>query len=182
MFSLWDIDSLSPLSAGKLETDGTMHVTLCDFIESWEAMSATQKKSLTQRYESGCKCKVCVGVFDGNYRNITVHQFCSIFTQHIFLKILLWSHWQTLENWGNDQLVILVFLSFCSDPQIIRCTSIPCTISAPEECLWTDWVMEKSHSGPQAQHFACINRSDGSCAWYRGIAPPKKEFLDIEDP
>lgn len=111
MFSLWDIDSLSPLSAGKLETDGTMHVTLCDFIESWEAMSATQKKSLTQRYESGCKCKVCVGVFDGNYRNITVHQFCSIFTQHIFLKILLWSHWQTLENWGNDQSVILVFLS-----------------------------------------------------------------------
>uniref|UniRef100_A0A8K9VEI4 Metalloproteinase inhibitor 2 n=1 Tax=Oncorhynchus mykiss TaxID=8022 RepID=A0A8K9VEI4_ONCMY len=110
------------LFTGKLETDGTMHVTLCDFIESWEAMSATQKKSLTQRYESGCKCK------------------------------------------------------------IIRCTSIPCTISAPEECLWTDWVMEKSHSGPQAQHFACINRSDGSCAWYRGIAPPKKEFLDIEDP
>uniref|UniRef100_A0A4W5LSY4 Metalloproteinase inhibitor 2 n=1 Tax=Hucho hucho TaxID=62062 RepID=A0A4W5LSY4_9TELE len=110
------------LFTGKLETDGTMHVTLCDFIESWEAMSPTQKKSLTQRYESGCKCK------------------------------------------------------------IIRCTSIPCTISAPEECLWTDWVMEKSHSGPQAQHFACINRSDGSCAWYRGIAPPKKEFLDIEDP
>uniref|UniRef100_A0A4W5QTC3 Metalloproteinase inhibitor 2 n=1 Tax=Hucho hucho TaxID=62062 RepID=A0A4W5QTC3_9TELE len=72
------------LFTGKLETDGTMHVTLCDFIESWEAMSPTQKKSLTQRYESGCKCKVCV--FDGNYSNITVYQFCSIFTQHIFLK------------------------------------------------------------------------------------------------
>ncbi|XP_010872614.1 metalloproteinase inhibitor 2b [Esox lucius] len=110
------------LFTGKLEMDGTMHVTLCDFSESWEAMSPTQKKSLTQRYESGCGCK------------------------------------------------------------IIRCTSIPCAISAPEECLWTDWVMEKNHSGPQAKHFACIKRSDASCAWYRGEAPPKKDFLDIEDP
>lgn len=110
------------LFTGKLETDGTMHVTLCDFIESWEAMSATQKKSLTQRYEMGCDCK------------------------------------------------------------ITRCTSIPCMINTPEECLWTDWVIEKSISGPQAKHFACIKRSDGSCAWYRGSAPPKKEFLDIEEP
>lgn len=48
----------SPPAAGKLETDGTVHVTLCDFIEPWEATSATQKKSLTQRYEMGCGCKV----------------------------------------------------------------------------------------------------------------------------
>uniref|UniRef100_A0A8C7QBU1 Metalloproteinase inhibitor 2 n=1 Tax=Oncorhynchus mykiss TaxID=8022 RepID=A0A8C7QBU1_ONCMY len=110
------------LFTGRLNTDGTVHVIMCDFIQSWGALSDTQMRSLTLRYRSGCDCT------------------------------------------------------------IIRCTSIPCTISAPEECLWTDWVMEKSHSGPQAQHFACINRSDGSCAWYRGIAPPKKEFLDIEDP
>lgn len=89
VFSMGHRLTISSMSAGKLETDGTMHVTLCDFIESWEAMSATQKKSLTQRYESGCKCKVCVGVFNGNYRNITVHKFCSIFTQHIFLKSTL---------------------------------------------------------------------------------------------
>lgn len=35
-----------------------MHVTLCDFIELWESTTATQKKSLTQRYEMGCDCKV----------------------------------------------------------------------------------------------------------------------------
>eukprot|EP00069_Balaena_mysticetus_P004017 bmy_17065T0 len=34
----------------------------------------------------------------------------------------------------------------------------------------------------KAKFFACIKRSDGSCAWYRGAAPPKQEFLDIEDP
>ncbi|KAM3863544.1 metalloproteinase inhibitor 2-like [Diretmus argenteus] len=110
------------LFTGKLESDGTMHVTLCDFIESWESMSATQKKGLIERYQMGCDCK------------------------------------------------------------ITRCTSIPCMISSQDECLWTDWVIEKNINGPQAQHFACIKRSDGSCAWYRGAAPPKKDFLDIEDP
>ena len=58
--------------AGKLETDGTMHVTLCDFIESWEALSATQKKSLTQRYEMGCDCKVQYGV-----ERLLFHDFMS---------------------------------------------------------------------------------------------------------
>uniref|UniRef100_A0A8C2ZU73 Metalloproteinase inhibitor 2 n=1 Tax=Cyclopterus lumpus TaxID=8103 RepID=A0A8C2ZU73_CYCLU len=95
---------------------------LCDFLEPWETLSATQKKSLTQRYEMGCECK------------------------------------------------------------ITRCTSIPCMISSPAECLWTDWVIEKTVNGGQAKHFACIKRSDDSCAWYRGAALPKKDFLDIEDP
>uniref|UniRef100_A0A4W5QHK2 Metalloproteinase inhibitor 2 n=1 Tax=Hucho hucho TaxID=62062 RepID=A0A4W5QHK2_9TELE len=75
------------LFTGALETDGTMHVTLCDFIESWEAMSPTQKKSLTQRYESGCKCKVCV--FDGNYSNITeggAWNHCSSSVNHGYLQ------------------------------------------------------------------------------------------------
>ncbi|XP_054463203.1 metalloproteinase inhibitor 2b [Anoplopoma fimbria] len=110
------------LITGKLETDGTMHITLCDFIEPWETLSATQKKSLTQRYEMGCDCK------------------------------------------------------------ITHCISIPCMISSPAECLWTDWVIEKTFNGGQAKHFACIKRSDDSCAWYRGAAPPKKDFMDIEEP
>ncbi|XP_068434778.1 metalloproteinase inhibitor 2b [Clinocottus analis] len=110
------------LITGKLETDGKMHITLCDFLEPWETLSPTQKKSLPQRYEMGCECK------------------------------------------------------------ITRCTSIPCTISSPAECLWTDWVIEKTVNGGQAKHFACIKRSDDSCAWYRGAAPPKRDFLDIEDP
>lgn len=59
---------------------------------------------------------------------------------------------------------------------------IPCYISSPDEFLWMDWVTEKNINGHQAKFFACIKRSDGSCAWYRGAAPPKQEFLDIEDP
>ncbi|MGH0119439.1 UNVERIFIED_CONTAM: hypothetical protein FKN15_024182 [Acipenser sinensis] len=106
----------------KAEGDEKMHVTLCDFIIPWESLSATQKKSLNQRYQMGCKCKIS------------------------------------------------------------RCPSIPCMITAPDECLWTDWVTEKSINGRQAKHYSCIKRNDGSCAWYRGVAPPKKEFLDIEDP
>lgn len=66
--------------------------------------------------------------------------------------------------------------------KITRCPMIPCYIASPDECLWMDWVTEKSINGRQAKFFACIKRSDGSCAWYRGAAPPKKEFLDIEDP
>ncbi|XP_029294134.1 metalloproteinase inhibitor 2b [Cottoperca gobio] len=110
------------LITGKLETDGTMHITLCDFLEPWDALSDTQKKSLTQRYEMGCDCK------------------------------------------------------------ITRCTSIPCVLNSPTECLWTDWLIEQKVNGRQAKHFACIKRSDDSCAWYRAAAPPKKEFMDIEDP
>ncbi|XP_030646298.1 metalloproteinase inhibitor 2b [Chanos chanos] len=110
------------LITGKLESDGSMHVTLCDFIESWDSMSLTQKKGLTERYEMGCECK------------------------------------------------------------IIRCSSIPCSINNPNECLWTDWILDSSVKGHQAQHYTCIKRNDNSCSWYRGIAPPSKEFLDIEDP
>uniref|UniRef100_A0A5F9DFE9 Metalloproteinase inhibitor 2 n=1 Tax=Oryctolagus cuniculus TaxID=9986 RepID=A0A5F9DFE9_RABIT len=66
--------------------------------------------------------------------------------------------------------------------KISRCPMIPCYISSPDECLWMDWVTEKNINGHQAKFFACIKRSDGSCAWYRGAAPPKQEFLDIEDP
>lgn len=66
--------------------------------------------------------------------------------------------------------------------KIIPCSSIPCTISSPMDCLWTDWVVERTVTGEQAKHYACIKRSDDSCAWYRGAAPPKKDFLDTEDP
>ncbi|XP_041633585.1 metalloproteinase inhibitor 2b [Cheilinus undulatus] len=110
------------LITGRLQSDGTMYVTLCNFIMPWEDLSMTQKKSLTQRYEMGCDCK------------------------------------------------------------ITRCTSIPCTLSSPSECLWLDWVLGRTVNGDQAKYFACIKRSDDSCAWYRGSAPPKREFLDIEDP
>uniref|UniRef100_A0A3P9K189 Metalloproteinase inhibitor 2 n=1 Tax=Oryzias latipes TaxID=8090 RepID=A0A3P9K189_ORYLA len=46
------------LISGKAEADGSMHVTLCDYIMLWDSLSATQKKSLSQRYQMGCDCKV----------------------------------------------------------------------------------------------------------------------------
>ncbi|KAM4715687.1 metalloproteinase inhibitor 2a [Anableps anableps] len=110
------------LISGKAEAGGRMYVTLCDYIMLWDSLSATQKKSLSQRYQMGCDCK------------------------------------------------------------IVRCPSLPCEISAPEECLWTDLMIEKQVHGRQANHYACVKRADGSCSWYRGVAPPKKEFLDAEDP
>ncbi|KAI6075802.1 Metalloproteinase inhibitor 2 [Aix galericulata] len=116
-------DGLSgSMSPGKSEGNGKMHITLCDLVATWDSLSPTQKKSLNQRYQMGCECKIS------------------------------------------------------------RCLSIPCFVSSSDECLWTDWAMEKIVGGRQAKHYACIKRSDGSCAWYRGMAPPKQEFLDIEDP
>ncbi|KAJ0015725.1 hypothetical protein NQD34_014015 [Periophthalmus magnuspinnatus] len=87
---------------GKAESAGSMHVTLCDYIQPWDSLSTTQKKSLSQRYQMGCDCK--------------------------------------------------------------------------------DLMIEKQVYGRQANHYACVKRADGSCSWYRGVAPPKKDFLDAEDP
>uniref|UniRef100_A0A8B9H1G5 TIMP metallopeptidase inhibitor 2b n=1 Tax=Astyanax mexicanus TaxID=7994 RepID=A0A8B9H1G5_ASTMX len=65
---------------------------------------------------------------------------------------------------------------------IVRCASVPCAVNDPVECLWTDWITESTVAGPQTQHYTCIKRNDNSCAWYRGAAPPKTDFMDIEDP
>ncbi|CAN9505677.1 unnamed protein product [Ophioblennius macclurei] len=46
------------LITGKLKEDGTMHVTLCDFVEPWDDLSDTQKKNLIERYQMGCDCKI----------------------------------------------------------------------------------------------------------------------------
>lgn len=73
-----------------------------------------------------------------------------------------------------------LFCVFCV--QIMRCPSLPCEISAPEECLWTDLIIDKQVYGRQANHYACIKRADNSCSWYRGVSSPKKEFLDGEEP
>ncbi|XP_061556948.1 metalloproteinase inhibitor 2-like [Phycodurus eques] len=105
------------LLSGRLDSEGLMHVSLCDFFQRWEDLSAMQKRGLVQRYQLGCDCK------------------------------------------------------------LTRCTSIPCS-SGPAECLWADFLMMKVY-----RHFACIKKSDGSCAWYTGVASSKKNnFMDVEDP
>lgn len=47
-----------PVSPGKAEGNGKLHITLCDFIVPWDTLSTTQKKSLNHRYQMGCECKV----------------------------------------------------------------------------------------------------------------------------
>ncbi|XP_077384098.1 metalloproteinase inhibitor 2-like [Festucalex cinctus] len=95
------------LMAG-LHSDGSLHITSCDFLKPWDDLSASQKK-LLKCYEMGCNCK------------------------------------------------------------ITRCTDPTCTMSSPTGCYWTDIQMEKLY-----QHYACFKKGNGSCAWYRGDASPKK--------
>lgn len=141
--------------SGKAESDGRMHVTLCDYIMPWDSLSNTQKKSLSQRYQMGCDCKVR----RRRKRGSCLSSVCEC-------AHLMWEE-------HHDCVVCL---------QIVRCPSLPCEISAPEDCLWTDLIIEKKVYGRQASHYACVKRADGSCSWYRGVALPKKEFLDSEDP
>ncbi|XP_007901518.1 metalloproteinase inhibitor 2 [Callorhinchus milii] len=68
------------------------------------------------------------------------------------------------------------------DCRISTCYTLPCSVSAENDCLWTDRLTDKTLNGPQAKYFSCIKRSDGSCSWYRGGSPPEKEFMDISEP
>ncbi|XP_057673626.1 metalloproteinase inhibitor 2-like [Corythoichthys intestinalis] len=45
------------LFMATLDHDGTLHISSCDFLEPWEALSATQK-NLLQHYQMGCDCKI----------------------------------------------------------------------------------------------------------------------------
>lgn len=163
------IKRLLSLCAGKLESDGTVHVTLCDFIQPWESLTMAQKKGMDSRYEMGCDCRVCSKTFIQLFSRAKLHD-C-----HEDLDSAVKS-----PKYFILPLLIICILSL--SPQIIHCASVPCAISDPAECLWTDWLMESSVQGPQARHYTCIKRNDNSCAWYRGAAAPKKEFMDIEDP
>lgn len=52
------LSGLCGLSPGKSEGNGKMHITLCDLVSTWDSLTPTQKKSLNQRYQMGCECKV----------------------------------------------------------------------------------------------------------------------------
>ncbi|XP_036906676.1 metalloproteinase inhibitor 4 isoform X2 [Sturnira hondurensis] len=66
--------------------------------------------------------------------------------------------------------------------QITTCYTVSCTIAAPNECLWTDWLLERKLYGYQAQHYVCMKHVDGTCSWYEGHLPLRKEFIDIIQP
>ncbi|XP_003796292.1 metalloproteinase inhibitor 4 [Otolemur garnettii] len=65
---------------------------------------------------------------------------------------------------------------------ITTCYTVPCTNSAPNECLWTDWLLEQKLYGYQAQNYVCMKHADGTCSWYRGHLPLRKESVDIIQP
>ncbi|XP_054628351.1 metalloproteinase inhibitor 2-like [Dunckerocampus dactyliophorus] len=46
------------LITGKLASDGSLHITLCDFIAPWKSLCKTQKNNLVQGYKMGCNCKI----------------------------------------------------------------------------------------------------------------------------
>ncbi|KAM9102176.1 metalloproteinase inhibitor 4 [Antechinus flavipes] len=110
------------LLTGQIIENGKVFINMCNYIEPWDDLSFSQKKSLNHRYHIDCSCK------------------------------------------------------------IITCYTVPCSISGPNECLWTDWLIERKLYGHQAQHYACVKRSDGTCGWYRAGLPPEKEFIDISEP
>ncbi|XP_054616113.1 metalloproteinase inhibitor 2-like [Dunckerocampus dactyliophorus] len=46
------------LITGRLASDRSLHITLCDFIAPWDTLSSSQKVDLVQRYKSGCNCQI----------------------------------------------------------------------------------------------------------------------------
>ncbi|XP_010119284.1 PREDICTED: metalloproteinase inhibitor 3 [Chlamydotis macqueenii] len=66
--------------------------------------------------------------------------------------------------------------------KIRPCYYLPCFATSKNECIWTDMLSNFGHSGHQAKHYACIQRVEGYCSWYRGWAPPDKTIINATDP
>ncbi|KAM6304132.1 metalloproteinase inhibitor 3 [Podargus strigoides] len=66
--------------------------------------------------------------------------------------------------------------------KIRPCYYVPCFATSKNECIWTDMLSNFGHSGYQAKHYACIQRTEGYCSWYRGWAPPDKTIINATDP
>nr|XP_057906109.1 metalloproteinase inhibitor 2-like [Doryrhamphus excisus] len=64
------------------------------------------------------------------------------------------------------------------DCRITLCHMDPCKRSSPAECLWTDFLTYRGKN-EQANHFACVKRSDGSCVWIRGT-PDKNGKVNVK--
>ncbi|KAL2299631.1 hypothetical protein Nmel_012476, partial [Mimus melanotis] len=147
------------LLTGQILSDGKVLIHLCNYIEPWDDLSLSQKKSLNQRYQMGCGCK----------RRGRARCVPSGSASLALLSVALRS------SPGRTAALKLSL-------QITTCYSVPCSITAPNECLWTDWLLERRLYGHQARHYACIRRSDGTCSWYRGGPAPEKEFIDMAEP
>ncbi|XP_072771776.1 metalloproteinase inhibitor 2-like [Nerophis lumbriciformis] len=63
--------------------------------------------------------------------------------------------------WKSSHDILVEHFMMGCDCKITRCSSVPCGIGSPTECLWTNTIDE------QDKQSACIKKSDGSCSWYR---------------
>ncbi|XP_072884895.1 metalloproteinase inhibitor 4-like [Hemitrygon akajei] len=48
---------------------------------------------------------------------------------------------------------------------IISCHALPCSLTADDQCLWTDGLFFRDWAGTQAKRFACQPRQSGLCHW-----------------
>uniref|UniRef100_A0A8D2QF27 Metalloproteinase inhibitor 4 n=1 Tax=Zonotrichia albicollis TaxID=44394 RepID=A0A8D2QF27_ZONAL len=58
------------LLTGQILNDGKVLIHLCNYIEPWDDLSLSQKKSLNQRYQMGCGCKVSAEHINGNKQHL----------------------------------------------------------------------------------------------------------------
>ncbi|XP_061606132.1 metalloproteinase inhibitor 2-like [Phyllopteryx taeniolatus] len=45
------------LLMGRLQSDGSLHISSCDFFKRWQDLSIIQKGGVLQCYQKGCDCK-----------------------------------------------------------------------------------------------------------------------------
>ncbi|XP_061741155.1 metalloproteinase inhibitor 2-like [Nerophis ophidion] len=83
------------------------------------------------------------------------------------------SYCNYIVPWKNSHEILVERYRMGCDCKVTRCTAVPCGISGPNECLWTEWLTGNS-ADEEKQQCACVKRSDGSCAWYKEIASPRR--------
>ncbi|MFT7799716.1 metalloproteinase inhibitor 3-like [Arapaima gigas] len=66
--------------------------------------------------------------------------------------------------------------------RIKTCHSLPCFVTSKSECLWTDTISHFEYPGYQSRYFACIQRKEGYCSWYRGLSSHDKVVTNATDP
>ncbi|XP_067880297.1 metalloproteinase inhibitor 2-like [Heterodontus francisci] len=64
---------------------------------------------------------------------------------------------------------------------IIPCLSLPCSLSADNQCLWTDGILNGKWEGAQSQRYACSMKPSGMCQWDTGKIPRSRSFLRSEN-
>ncbi|XP_040146923.2 metalloproteinase inhibitor 4 [Ictidomys tridecemlineatus] len=92
-----------------------------------------------------------------------------------------------IQPWENVSMAQRESLNhhylFNCDCEVTICYSPTCNKSMRNQCLWTDWLLERKLYGNQAHHFFCKKNEDGSCKWQLvQHHPNREEFVDVIEP